>query len=172
MLDRSQIEAYTETSNADPLEVWRIVAYHELGHHKGCLTEESCWDWLECQSNLDQATVRVLRSQATCGSLWGLKGRNWELVKRSLNSKPIEQFIQLNQFSTIGKQALGLETPGQAWHWIKFRYRDSFDLKNIVEPLFPNSRGYLMELCYSQRYDPLETEIAGLLLWREIASLL
>lgn len=172
VLDRAQIESYTESSNADALQVWKVVAYHEWGHHLGYISEESCWDWAEGQIFLDQATVAALRSQVIWGSQATPKGRNWHRVKVSLSSEIVQQFIKINQFSSVGKKALGLETPGQIWYWVKRRYGQSLNLEEIVKPLFPNSRGYLMELCYSQRYDPLETEIAGLLLWREITSLL
>src|SRR4028118_626331 len=48
-IDRQQIEEYIESSNGDPLQVWRVVCYHEFGHGLGHVTEESCWDWLERQ---------------------------------------------------------------------------------------------------------------------------
>jgi len=172
VLDRAQIESYIESSNADALQVWKVVAYHEWGHHLGYISEESCLDWVEQQSYLDQATVTCLRSQVTWGSQATPKGRNWHRVKTSLRTEIVQQFIKINQLSSVTKEALQIQTPGQAWYWVKRRYGQSLNLEEIVKPLLPNSRGYLMELCYSQQYDPLETEIAGLLLWREIASLL
>ena len=128
VLDRSQIESYIQSSNADPLEAWKIVAHHEWGHRMGYISEESCWDWVERQSNLDQPTVAALRSQVTWGSLATVKGRDWDRVKKSLSSEIVQQFIKLNRFSSVGKEALGLETPGQIWYWVKRRYGQSLNL--------------------------------------------
>ncbi len=171
-IDRSQVERYIESSNGDPLQVWQVVCYHELGHSLGHTTEESCWDWLERQPNLDQATVTALRSQVTWGNLTGAKGRNWHRVRGALNSEPIQEFIKMCQLSSATKELIGIQTPGKTWHWIKTKYLQSSNLEEIINPLLPNSRGYLMELCYSQKYDCVETEVAGLLLWREIETLL
>lgn len=171
-LDRSQIEGYIESSNADPLEVWRIVAYHELGHHRGYISEESCWDWLETQSGLDQATVTALRSQVNWGSSATAKGRNWYRVKNSLNSEPIQEFIRMNQLSSILKKAAEIETPGKCWIFVKRKHQQSLNLEEIIKPLLPSSSGYLLELCHSQVYDCIESEVAGLHLWKAIQALL
>ena len=109
-LDCEQIQDFVESLNADPLQVWRVVGYHELGHHRGYISEESCWDWLERRSDLDQATVSCLRSQVTVGSAATVKGRNWDRVKNSINSEPIKEFIYLNQLSTNVKEILDLKT--------------------------------------------------------------
>jgi hypothetical protein len=171
-LDSSQIEDFAESLNADPLETWKIVARHELGHHLGHVIEESCWNWVEHQPGLDQATVTALRSQVTWESPAAAKGRNWHMVKDSLNCEIIKRFVRMNRLSSVVKEAAGIETPGRCWYLLKTEYQQSINLEKIVTPLLPNSKGYLLELCHSQTYDYVETEIAGLLLWREIETLL
>jgi len=171
-LDREQIQDFIESSNGDPLEVWRVVAYHEMTHHQGYISEESCWNALERRNDLDQSIVTCIRSQVTVGSAASAKGRNWSRVKNSINSDPIKEFIQLNQLSANVKEILNLQTPGKCWHSVKVKYQQSLNLENIVTPLIPNSGQYLMELCYPQVYDCLESELAGLRLWKEIQPLL
>jgi hypothetical protein len=171
-LDREQIQDFIESSNGDPLEVWRVVGYHELAHHKGYFSEESCWDSLERRNDLDQTIVSCIRSQVTVGSAASVKSRNWHRVKNSINSEPIKEFIYLNHLSANVKEILDLQTPGKCWHYIKTKYQQSVNLEAIVKPLIPDSGQHLMELCYSKVYDCLESELAGLCLWRQIQPLL
>jgi hypothetical protein len=42
------------------------------------------------------------------------KGRNWHRVKASLSSEIVQQFIKINQLASAAKEALQLQTPGQA----------------------------------------------------------
>jgi hypothetical protein len=171
-LDREQIQDFIESSNGDPLEVWRVVGYHELAHHQGYFTEESCWNSLERRADLDQDIVSCIRTQVTIGRIASAKGRNWDRVKNSINSEPIQQFIQLNQLSANVKELIDLQTPGKCWHFVKTKYQQSLNLEKIITPLLPDSKGYLLELCHSQKYDFIETEVGGLLLWRQIQPLL
>jgi len=171
-LDSAQIQDFVESSNADPLEVWRVVGYHELGHHRGYISEESCWNWMETQTNLDQPTVACIRSQVTVGSSAMVKGRNWQAVKDSLNCEIIKRFVVMNQLSSVVKEAAGIQTPGRCWYFLKTQYQHSLNLEKIITPILPDSKGYLLELCHSQKYDFIETEVAGLLLWRQIQPLL
>lgn len=171
-LDSEQIHDFIESSNGDPLQVWRVVGYHELSHHLGYISEESCWDALERRNDLDQAIVSCLRSQVTFGSAATAKGKNWHRIKNSLNSEVIQKFIELNQLSADVKELVDLQTPGKCWYYLKSKYQQSLNLENIVKPLIPDSSHHLMELCYSQVYDCLDSELAGLCLWRQIQPLL
>jgi hypothetical protein len=108
----------------------------------------------------------------TIGRIASAKGRNWDRIKKSINSEPIQQFIQLNQLSANVKELLDLQTPGKCWHFVKAKYQQSLNLEKIITPILPDSKGYLLELCHSQKYDSIETEVAGLLLWRQIQPLL
>jgi hypothetical protein len=171
VLDRSQIDCFIESTNADPLEVWRVVAFHELGHHLGNYSEEACWDWLEQKSDLDQVVVATVRTQIISGRWATIEGSEWHLIRDCLSAPPIREFIRLNQLPKGTKEAAGVQTPGLCWHFLKKRYIGSFDLESIIKPLLSDS-SHLMELCYSQKYDSFDSEIAGLRLWQVIQALL
>jgi len=164
----SQIEQISDQLNIPPLDMWEIVASHELGHFFRGSDEHEAWNWVieNCKANSEY--IEIARSHALYGSLISAKG-NWNQIKKAIASPVTEKFIE---FIRLGKTSLmkthGIfSTPGQCWAAARKRVNYT-ELETITDVL---CRQYKFDLLSSDD-DSLEIEIAAIGLYKSVCAYL
>lgn len=111
----SQIEQISDQLNIPPLDMWEIVASHELGHFFRGSDEHEAWNWVieNCKANSEY--IEIARSHALYGSLISAKG-DWNQVKKAVTSRITEHFIDLaNLWINVPSLRNTLPTLGGIW---------------------------------------------------------
>jgi hypothetical protein len=126
----SQIEQISDQLNIPPLDMWQIVAFHELGHFFKGSEESEAWEWAIQNCKVNPDFLEVARSHALYSSLISAKG-NWSQVKKAIASRITEHFIDFANL-WMNTPTLRSRLPTLGGIWLNSRKEASHEELEVV----------------------------------------